>query len=86
MQQVVKRIIQWREIVRGKLLNETRIGKEYEVPGIGRVLVTSGDFSDAREAGDNPLCRLACYREDKNAPQWTVLGFSNFRWLDSCRR
>ena len=82
MKQVMKRIIQWREIVQNKPLNETRIGKEYEVPGLGRVLVTPEDFRDALDAGDNPLCRLACYEDSKSAPHWAILGFSTFKWLE----
>ena len=47
---------------------------------LGRSLVEQG-FS--LRAGENPLCRLACYRENKRAAsQWAILGFGSFRWLD----
>jgi hypothetical protein len=82
MKQVVKRIIRWREILGGKLLDDTRIGSEYEVTGLGHVLVTPDDFDNAQNAGDNPLCRVACYKENKAARQWAILGFGSFRWLD----
>lgn len=83
MTQFVKRVVPWSEIIDGKLLAETRLGQEFRVPRLGRVLVTQQDYSDALGAGENPLCRLACYKQNNRAlSQWAILGFGSFRWLD----
>lgn len=82
MKQSVKRIVFWHSILKGKLLNDSPLGKEYEVSDLGYVLVTQMDVNDASVAGSNPLCRISCYQEKNKTRRWTILGFGSFCWLE----